>query len=548
MAPIIAISTPTAGYSAQSSITLTGTCETGIYVVASGTGLLSSYSSIICSGGIYSQPVYFSDNDGAKSVTVTQTDSAGNSTSVNRSFARDTTAPALTQTAKFSPHSNSANSASFGGACESGSPVVVSGADASSVTCTSNAWSYTTPLQTTDASYVYTFKQTDTAGNQALISATWIRDTVAPALALTSAASYVTSGNSVTFTGTCETGLSIAVSNAEISAVSCVGGTWAFSTDKSSDSNYSYTFTETDLAGNASSVTGTWGRSTTGPTITIAQASPQITNGNSLLITGKCSGGTAGSSGVITITGAFSGAITCPSTNSTPAGWSYTATKSSDAAYAYHFAITDNFTTPRTSAADFTWIHDATAPLITPGSFVLNGGIASTAVSYNPASFQATDNLSTVSKFCLKSGSIAPDSTDSCWASLSTTGAIPANSVAVSNFPFNIGILPQAYFIYLWVMDGAGNISANAGSVGNDAATITLSPIPPPDVNTVLVSNSDEMNGLGSERILPAGTDAYIRWTASGPNFTAAPVGLYFTTDDKTWTTITTGLNNGINN
>ncbi|RYF56045.1 MAG: hypothetical protein EOO39_37235, partial [Cytophagaceae bacterium] len=276
VAPTLTLTSPAANFAAQTSITLAGACETGISVVASGTGLSSTYGSIPCNSGAYSQTVFFSSGDGAKAVTVTQTDTAGNSTPINRSFVRDTTAPVLTQTSITSPSYNKVNTATFGGACEYSSssplPIVVTGADSTSISCGSaSTWSYTTQVQTIDASRNYTFTQTDAAGNQAQISTTWIRDTVAPVLTFTSSVNFVTSGSTVTFAGTCELGLTINVSGAQSGSAPCSGGTWTYATNLSADGNYSYTFSETDLASNTSSLTGSWTRSTAGPVITITQ-------------------------------------------------------------------------------------------------------------------------------------------------------------------------------------------------------------------------------------------------------------------------------------
>jgi hypothetical protein len=550
VAPTIAFSSPASGFTAKDSITLSGTCESGIGISFSGAGLLSTVN-IACPSGTFSQLVFFSAGDGSKAVSLTQTDLAGNTATISRSFIRDTTAPAITQITQASPHYNKVNSATFGGACETGLAVVVSGTDSTSITCTGAAWSYTTVNQTSDGTRAYTFTQTDAAGNEGQISATWVRDTIAPALALASPSSFVTSGNSVTFAGTCENGLSVITSGSSSASTPCSGGNWSYTVPTTTtDGNYAYTFTETDLAGNATTVSGTWNRSTSGPVITITQPSPQLTTNGALTISGTCSGGTAGSNGVITITGAVSTSVPCSSTNSSLGTWSYSATQASDGSYNYNFSTTDNFSTPRTSSAAFVWQKDSTLPVITNGSLNVNGGASSTAVSYVPVSFSATDNLTTVAKFCLKNSSVAPLSTDSCWYPVggSGTGASPANNVSIANYSYNVGIIPQAYSIYLWVMDGAGNISVNSSTSGKDTATITLAPIAPPAVSTVLVSNSDTMNGAASERVISAGSDVFIRWTASGTNLSATPVTIAFSTDDSTWTPIATSLTNGQNN
>jgi hypothetical protein len=546
-APALTIASPAANFSAKDSITLTGTCENGIPVVAAGSGLLSTVN-ITCSSGSYSQLVYFSPGDGTKAVTVTQTDAATNATTVSRNFVRDTTPPPITQALRISPYYSNLDSVSFGGACETGITIVVSGTDSTSIPCSSSAWSYTTLSQTTDASRTYTFTQIDAAGNIGQISSTWSRDTVAPLLTFSSASAFVTSGDSVNFGGNCEAGLFISVSGSGSATIPCNAGSWAYLAGKTLDGNYSYTFSENDLAGNSSSLTGTWNRSTSGPVITVTQISPQITNSGSIAISGTCSGGTAGSNGIITVGGAGSGSITCPSTTSTAANWNTTLSQGSDGTYNYTFSITDNFSTPRTSSAVFTWQRDTAIPVLAAGAFTIKGGQSTTAVSFNPVAFTASDNLSTILKFCLKTSSAPPASNDGCWTAISNAGVTPSNSIAVTNYSFNIGILPQTYTYYLWVMDGAGNISSNSAMAAKDMATISLTPIAPPAVTTVLASNSDIMNGAAAERIISAGSDVFIRWTASGSSLSATPVSLFFTTDDKTWTSIASGLANGQNN
>lgn len=548
--PNIVISGPAANTSVQQGLTITGTCESGLNVDISGSGIVGSIS-VACPSGSFSQYIYLSSGDGTKSVSVAQTDLAGNTKTVSRNFALDTTAPSLTQTTQASPYSNNATTATFGGTCETGITVNVGGTDSASTTCTSGTWSYTTATKNTDGSRNYTFTQTDPAGNQAQVSATWIRDSIAPVLSFNSSSSFLTSGNSVSFYGSCETGLPIQVSGAASATLSCPSGTWSYSASKTADAIYTYSFQQTDLGGNTTTLTGTWQRSTTGPTISISQNNPQITSDGSLVISGSCSGGSAGSTGTITISGSSSGTTTCSSTDTTVGTWSYTAVKATDGSYNYDFSITDQFTTPRTSSASLNWVRDTTAPQISASSFSINGGTSTTtALSYNPVSFQATDNLSFVSKFCLKNESSTPDTDASCWTSLSESGinVTPSNAVSVSNYSHNIGILPQSYSFYLWVMDRAGNISSNTSVLGTDQVNITLAPLAPPSVSNLAVSRYDTMNGDLAERTIPGGSDVYIRWTASGSNLITNPISLAFTVDDTNWTSIASGLANGLNN
>jgi hypothetical protein len=563
-APALTLTSPVAGTAGQSSLTLTGACGVSSgdgSIVFSGTGILSNIT-IPCSSGSYSQLIYFSAGDGIKSLTVSQTDSAGNVTNISRNFVKDSTVPVLTVT-QSSPYYTNTNTATFSGTCEATSAcsggtcatasttinVLLNAVATATTSCTAGGtWSYTTAAEAVDGTYTYSFTQADGAGNVGTISDNWIRLTSAPALAFTSASTFTTSSNSITFQGTCDAGVAITLGGSASGTTSCSGGTWSFTPTQTTDGVYPYTFTQTDQAGNVTTISGSWTRSTSGPVITITQSTPQITTGSTLALSGTCDGGTAGSNGIISITGAITATTTCSSTNNTLGTWSYNASQSVDGNYTYNFSITDNFASPRTSSATLVWERDTTAPVLTAGSFKVNGvSSGTTALSYNPVGFAATDNLTSVTSFCLKTVNSAPSATDSCWYPVNgpLANVAPSNAVTIANYSFNIGIIPQSYSIYLWAMDGAGNISTNTGTAGTDLANITYSPVPPPSVSTVLVANTDTMNGANSERIITGGSNVYIRWTASGSYLGATPVQLFFTTDNVNWTQFATGLPNG---
>lgn len=541
-APALTLTSPAANFADAVGVTLTGACENGLSIPISGTGVLSSFSST-CNSGTYSQYVYFSASDGTKAITLSQTDAVGNVTSISRNFVRDTTPPALTQTAHASPYSTNTNTASFGGACETGLTIVVSGSDSSTATCTASAWTYTTASQTTDASRSYTFTQTDSSANPSAITVTWVRDTVAPVMAFTSASSYSTSTNSVTFAGSCETGVTVNITGSATTTTACSGGLWSYSTNSSSDGTYTYNFAQTDAAGNTgTAIVGTWTRNTTGPTITMTQTSPITNSASSLALSGTCSGSSVTT---VNITGAVTTSVSCSA-----GAWSYNATQSTDASYTYTFTVTDSFAL--SSSVSMIWKRDTTAPVLTAGGLTINGGTGTTtSLSFNPLSFLATDNLTTVASFCVKTVNSAPTASDSCWYPVngSLTNVTPSNSVSISGYQIYVGIVPTTtYSVYVWVMDGAGNISTQTSTTSKDMVTITYNPVAPPSVATVLVGNSDTMNGVISERTISAGSTVYVRWTASGSSLGSTPVKLYFTTDDATWTLITSGLGNDINN
>jgi hypothetical protein len=98
-------------------------------------------------------------------------------------FAVKNTAPLLTQVNISSPLTTDGNSITFGGACEVGELVLITGADSTAATCNSNVWTYTSLAQSNDGTYNYNFTQTDLAGNASIVTAQWIRNTVPPTLA-----------------------------------------------------------------------------------------------------------------------------------------------------------------------------------------------------------------------------------------------------------------------------------------------------------------------------------------------------------------------------
>lgn len=176
--PTLTISMPAANTAAKTGVTVTGACETGLSVQASGGGV-SSTTNGNCSGGSYSMNLTFSNGDGTKAVTLTQTDAAGNAASVTRNFIRDTTPPNLTI---FSPAAgtSAATDLVITGTCETGLNVVASGTgvqSSSSKLCANSSYSMTVVFSSGDGSKVVQFSQTDAAGNVANVSRTFNRTT-----------------------------------------------------------------------------------------------------------------------------------------------------------------------------------------------------------------------------------------------------------------------------------------------------------------------------------------------------------------------------------
>ena len=181
--PTTAFSTPSANSYANvanvSSFYITGTCtENGGTINLSG----AITDTAFCGSGNFTKLIDLSAvAEGTFTINVDLDDAAGNpATQISRSFNKDTVAPNLTQTTYTEASFANTDSVTFGGDCEDGVSIVVSGTDSNTATCTSGTWSYTTSNQTTDATYSYTFTQTDTAGNSTTVNSSWKRDITNP--------------------------------------------------------------------------------------------------------------------------------------------------------------------------------------------------------------------------------------------------------------------------------------------------------------------------------------------------------------------------------
>ena len=190
------------------------------------------------------------------------------------------------------------------------------------------------------------------------------------------------------------------------------------------------------------------------------------------------------------------------------------------------------------SSGDFTI--DGAPPVFTPGTFRINGGATSTSNLFVRVDFEARDDGSPVSAFCLKYDDPAqPASTDPCWQSV-TPVALLAGSV-----DFRLGFAPRAYPVFGWARNVSGLTSSlsngGTGVAGTDSATITFAPLQPPDVTRVTASPTPSGNAL----TIPAGNTVYVRWraTTSGA-FGPTPISVFFTTDDVTFTQVAAGLPN----
>lgn len=169
--PVLAVASPANNTVVGAMVTVTGSCEAGLSVQLSGVGL-SQATAANCSLGMFSQAVTLSSGDGAKAISIKQTDLSGNMTTVNLNLTKDTMAPTLTIVSPAVGTQAEAGVTIKGG-CENGLSVKAFGTGVSSeVTgaCTAQAYSLNVTFSSGDGIKTVQLSQADTAGNTAVVS------------------------------------------------------------------------------------------------------------------------------------------------------------------------------------------------------------------------------------------------------------------------------------------------------------------------------------------------------------------------------------------
>lgn len=545
IAPAISISTPAANSYHQSSLTMTGTCETGADVNFSGD--IQAAFSLTCAGGTFSQLLNLSDNDGNKTITLIHTDPAGNQSTTNRTFIRDEIPPSMAKTTGANPGFTGADNFSWGGTCEGNYTINVTGDETTSFSCSSGTWSWTTADKVVDGTFNYSLSQTDGAGNTSTpFSLSWERDgtpppfTVSAPIAVPSSGTGVLTNNldSITISGNCEGTNTIAITGTVTTATSCSSGSWSYTTPSvSTDGTRGYTFTQSDSASNTSYVIVNWTRDTTGPALTLT-SNLEKTNTGTVSFGGTCEDGLS-----VDVTGAETSSATCNTGT-----WTWTsASQSTDATRSYTFTQTN--AVPNSTSVNGDWIRETDVPTISAFSTTAanptknaNVPVSMTATSQNPAV-----NLSHI---CIKTNdNVKPLDTDTCWVTINgpAVGLALAQTLNLNEEYFHLlGWTPNTTLsATAWVKDEAQNISdltnAGLGTAGTDKFDRVYDPGSPPLVSDVIAANIPNAPNppTRAQAEVPAGSDVYVRWIANDDTaFPAGSVSLYYSTDEINFTQI----------
>ncbi len=542
--PNLTIASPAANSYHKASLVMTGSCETGLPINFS--GALQEDFAVTCSGGSYSQTLNFSDNDGNKLIVASQTDAAGNTTTVSRTFIRDEVAPILALSSGTNPDFTNQNQPNtWGGTCEGNYTITITGDQSTTIPCSSGSWSWTAGAKTSDGTYSYSLTQTDAAGNTSTpaLSLSWQRDATPPVFNMGSpiiisagqTKSDTNNQSQISFSGTCEGTNVINISGTQTDAISCSASSWTWSTNTvSTDATRSYTFIQSDSAGNTVSLVYQWIRDTTGPELFITENLLK-SNTNTVTFSGTCETGID-----IAISGPETNTVTCPSGT-----WSYT-TNSRTGDNTRNYTFEQTLATPPYNSTSVlgTWIRETNIPTI---SHYSTSASSPSRKPFIPVDLTATSQNSSVyiKKICFQStGATQPLATDKCWLEVDSpsVGQPLAQTLNLDEYSILLGWEPQLYNSYAFVMDEAGNISNNASSIGVDRLQITYDPGVAPVLFDVIAANngSASIPPTRSDSSVPPGSDVFIRWKVTD-NF-ALPTGaiaLYYTTDEKTFTAIT---------
>lgn len=549
IAPALAISSPANNSYHRSSATLTGTCETGLNITFSGD--IQATFNIACSGGSFNQLVNFSDNDGTKTINLSQTDAAGNITTVSRDLIRDEVAPVMTKTGGISPDFTKNNTPNaWSGVCEGNYTISVSGSQTTTFNCTSGSWSWTPSSKTVDGVYSYDLVQTDAAGNTSAppLTLSWERDATPPVFAVTAPFALSSGGtknllnnaSSVSLTGSCEGTNTIQVTGDATNTFSCSSSSWTWNSPTfTTDATRSFVFNQTDSAGNISTLTLNWTRDTTGPALTIAKTLVK-SNTDTETFTGNCEDGLT-----ITVSGTQSTTTTC-----TSGAWSFTtASNTTDATRTYSFAQTN--ATSNTTTVSVDWIRETNVPTVSSFSTTAPDPTTSSFIPVNLSATSANSEVN-ISHMCIKSNnSTKPLSDDGCFIAVNSpsVGQALSPSLSLTNYSYLLGWSPITYNVFVWVMDEAKNISdlsaAGTGTDGTDTLSRTYDPGQPPTIWDVVAGNDPNMTNppTRAQSSVPAGSDVYVRWKTS--DNTAIPtngITLYYTADEISFTEIVSGL------
>ncbi len=297
-APNVTVTAPANNAQFEDSFSARGTCESGIDVVMSGTGLASSVAGP-CSNSQFNINANLSAGLGNKAISFTQTDASGNVGRINLNLMRIAAtgnAPVISISA---PAVNTVAKAGLTviGTCTSGLNVVVSGAVSvgTTVSCANGSFSAPITFSNGEGNKTVTLTQTNAQGQSSSSSRNFIKDSVNPVISIINPVANAFVGNTVTVNGACETGITVVLYGTGTtgnSSANCVNALYSgVVTLTVGDGSKEVRTGQTDSAQNSGVAVVTVRRDSVAPIITISSPAAGTLATNGLTITGSCENG-----------------------------------------------------------------------------------------------------------------------------------------------------------------------------------------------------------------------------------------------------------------
>ncbi|MBL7716829.1 MAG: hypothetical protein JNL01_15290 [Bdellovibrionales bacterium] len=353
--PVITSPASTPFYSNAGSVTISGTCSTGLNVKLAG----ASTQNMTCSGGAFSFNVP-KGTDGTYAFSVSQVNAVlTSSAAASMDWVRDTvTPPDPTLTMPGSnPFISGGSSVTIGGNCQIGATVSISGDLVSSTPCSTGTYSFVSN-QSVDATYSYTILQTDLAGNASSgFLFQWARDnSLPPTPVLTSPSSnpYYSQGGSLTIAGSCVDGNTVYVTGDSTQNAVCASSSFSFNVSKS-DGTYNFSiYQQSASLIDSGSVALTWVRDSVAPSpiiLTTPSSSPYLSGNATLVMSGTCETGAT-----VNLTGSSTQNQICVGS-----AFSFNYSPGADGTYNFTLKQTD-LASNQSSAVALQWIRDSAVP------------------------------------------------------------------------------------------------------------------------------------------------------------------------------------------
>jgi RHS repeat-associated protein len=285
--PTLTVAQPVEGTITNSaSITVSGSVfdSTTVTLLVNGTHVN------IGANGSYTTQV--SLNEGHNTISVSATDAAGNTTTLNRHVIKDTTPPSLTVSNPVNGTVTNQSSISVAGTTSDSTTVTVK-VNGISVSVGSEG-SFSTSVALAEGNNVITVSATDAGSNNTTVTRTVIRDDTPPTLTVTNPVNgVITKQATIAVAGSVHDSTAVTLTMNGIPVT--IGGAGSFNTQFSLvEGINTITLVATDAAGNFSTITRTVRKDATAPTLSISSPiDGTTTNESTILVEGTVYDSTA---------------------------------------------------------------------------------------------------------------------------------------------------------------------------------------------------------------------------------------------------------------